>query len=359
MSPPPNFSSQSGASKGSVSLAGLRQQNDKVSQADAGSRRSLNALSITSDIVAALIRNPGPRGDHDSMVNAARAMLRSADQTTQQLVLDMGLKSIGWAKYRIMKMVTSAVATRWGMTSDDGKDVKTNADVSDLLPVWREIAKHDFPDLVHDEPADNNRVALQVSLLDAMAPVMREIAVFDMFHPPETAAIHARDVITAYAQASMEALIEPEISQRSRNQLLQSLLRNAGEIYASTWRRHAEDTVDSLKAMTKTQQTMALEMNPDGLPLTSVDAAFADSYSRLVEMVHYLSGPKPEVQAALKEVASSTPAAGSHIPPTGSDYLGSDDEEITPSSISASIPSTYPSFDVDMDLRDARVQSAA
>lgn len=327
--------------KGKVSISTLKKQDEKVLEGDAAARRSLNALSITSDFVSALIQHPGAHGDHESMVVAARAMILSADHTTQQLVDDIGLKKIPWAKYRIMKMVSGAVADRWAASSRLSSDHEASADVSHLLPVWLEIARHDLPDLTFDEPADSNRVALQVALLDAMQPVMQQISIFDMFHDPLKAAMHVRDLITSMAQSSVDELVGKDASQRSRNQLLQSLLRNAGTIYAAAWRRHAEDTVEDLKQMTKDQQTLILEMNADGLPLKTIDDSFIDSYTKLVEMAQYLSGPKPPLEAEI------TPASVS-----AAEYFGPDTEDIS----SSSVPST---FDNDLDSREARVQSTA
>ena len=354
MSTPLNSPVHHGAEKRPVSMVALKQNNEK---ADAASRRALNALSVTSDIVSALIRNPGTQGEHESLVNAARTMLRSADSTTQQLVAKLGLGGIDWAKYRLMKIVTSAVALQWSKTASDGNDTQPSADVSALLPVWLEIATHDLPLLIHDEPADNNRVALQIALLDAMTPVMREIDVFDMFHLPEVAALEARDLITAYAQTAVNTLVEPEVSQRSRNQLLQSLLRKAGDIYASVWRRHAEDVVENLKSMTPTQQKLVLEMNPEGLPLAPIQEAFAESYNRAIDMLLYLSVPKPAAQAVVKSEVPSVPDAS--VPPTVNNYFANDTDEILSSSITSPARNSYASFEDDLDMQETRVQSAA
>lgn len=334
-------SSNSGASseKTRVSLSALRTEDTKVFEGDAAARRSLNALSITSDLVSALIHHPGALGDHDSMVSAARSMLSSADQTTQQLVQDIGLGRIPWAKYRIMKMVSSAVAARWTASARQSVDQEASADVSDLLPVWREIALNNLPELTFDDPADSNRVALQVALLDAMQPVMEQISIFDMFHDPIKAATRVRDLITSMAQSSVDDLVGKDTSARSRNQLLQSLLRNAGTIYAAAWRRHAEDTVESLKGMSKDQQTLILELNADGLPLKTIDDSFIDSYTKLVEMAQYLSSPKPSAEVEAPSVSAN-------------EYFGPETDDYSPE-----VPFVTP--ENDSEFRDSRVQSTA
>lgn len=282
-----------------VSLVGRRREEEASASGDAAARRAINSLSVTSSIISALIQHPGPGGDHESLVNAARTMLRNSDEVTQRLLVDLKMEGLGWAKYRTLKMVTAAVAEAWITSAKDGGTA--SADVTSLLPVWREIASHSLPELVFDEPAESTRVAIQCALLDAMEPVMRAISIFDMFRDPKQSALHARDKITAFAQVALDQLVDQHASTRSRHQLLQSLLRNAGTIYASAWRRHADDTVGDLMAMEPSQQKLTLEMNPEGLPLVAIDEAFSESFAKLVDMVHFLSSPKTSPKAEARE----------------------------------------------------------
>lgn len=255
---------------------------------DATSRRALNALAVTSNLVAALIEHPGPNSDHESMVDAARTMLRCADQTTQALVEDLGLGGLPWARHRIMRMVAGAVADRWSTTSRQGG--MPSADVSAFIPVWKEMASQQLPAIVIEDPAIEAMASLRIAMLDAMQPVMREVAIFDMLHDPKKAAAHARDTILAASQKALTALLALEpVSERSRGLMMQALLRNAGSIYASSWRRHAEDTVGNLQAMDLMQQTAVIESNKDGLTLHPIDCAFEGSFVKLVEMVQFLS----------------------------------------------------------------------
>lgn len=275
------------------SLSDLTRDFRAREEGDAAARRALNALAVTSSMVSALIEHPGPDSDHQSMVNAARTMLRCADDSKQALMETLSLQSIPWAPYRLMRLVSAAVAERWSTSARLGTPT---ADVSNFMPVWQEVATHALPEMIIDPPAPEASAALRIAMLDAMQPVMEEIAIFDMLHSDKSAATHARDVILLGAHRALASLAADPMSERSKSMLMQTLLRNGGRIYASAWRRHAEDTIERLQSMTKQAQVALLESHPTGLPLAPIDEAFEGSFVKLVEMVQYLAAPRmPEI----------------------------------------------------------------
>lgn len=277
------------AGRAGVSLSDAAREQAARLEGDAATRRALNALAVTSNLVSALIQHPGPNSTHASMVQAAREMLGSAHQTSQELVEKLQLGTLDGAPYRVMRLVSSAVADRWSATSREGAP---KADVSDFMPVWVMLAQEDLPKMVIDKPATEPAAALRIAMLDAMQPVMHAISVFDMLHDLKEAAAHARDTMLVAAQGALAQLSADPMSDSSKSMLMQSLLRNAGAIYASAWRRHSEDTVDELQGMEKAEQAAILEKYPTGLPLEPIDEGFQSSFVKLVEMVQYLAAPK-------------------------------------------------------------------
>lgn len=333
-----------------VNLAQLSEQSEKLLQGDASARRSLNALSVTSDLVIALIEHPGAKGSAESVVEAARSMVMSANDRTRELVEDLGLGEIGWARYRVMKMVSSAVSERWKTSAKANNE--PSADVTDLMPVWKELAKHDLPTLTFDDPADQSRVALQVALLDAMEPVLKEISIFDMFRDPKEAALSARNLMTSTVKEALYGLGGQSMSARSRNQLMQSLLRNAGTIYAAAWRQHASDTVQDLQSMDTVRQRALVEMHQEvgGFPIKPIEDAFSASFMKLVEMVEYLADPK--AVAAHQNVATvqhQQPAAK-----PSNDELPPSDAYFEPD-----VMDPMPSFSDHLDANEPQVRSSA
>lgn len=275
------------------SLSELTREFRAKEEGDAAARRALNALAVTSSMVSALIEHPGPDSDHQSMVSAARTMLRCADESKEALMDSLCLQSIPWAPYRLMRLVSSAVAERWSTSARLGQP---SADVSSFLPVWQEVAQHALPEMIIEPPAAEASAALRIAMLDAMQPVMEEISIFDMLHSDKFAATHARDVILMGAHRALATLAAEPMSDRSKSMLMQTLLRNGGRIYASAWRRHAQDTIERLQGMPKQAQLSLLEANPSGLPLAPIDESFEGSFVKLVEMVQYLAAPRmPEI----------------------------------------------------------------
>lgn len=267
----------------------LDKRDEVARQSEAAARRSLNALAVTSSIVNALVQHPGPVGEHGSMVRAAKTMLDQADEMATLLTSRLELASVPWARYRIMRMTTEAVSNRW--ISSARESGTPSADISDFLPVWREMAKHDLPNFQFTEPSHDERVMMQVSVLDAMQPVLQEIAIFDLFHDPVAAAMHAREQIVGAANEVVGELLPPNASRRAQAQLLEALLRNAGSVYASNWRRFSEEVVDRLQPLTAQQQEQEVASRPGGWPLDAVDERFRSTFDKLADMVAFLSRP--------------------------------------------------------------------
>jgi hypothetical protein len=254
---------------------------------DQSARRSVNALDVSSSLVSALIRNPGPAGSRQAVVLAAKMMLRSADEATHKLLEALDLQSVPWAQYRVMKAVTQAVSDTWRSTSDADK---ASADVSALLPVWEAICRGlDIPDPRPDSA--DERVLLQVSLLDAMQPVVREIASFPLFHDERRAATHARNRMLSAARSASRTLQGGRPIGSGQDHLMAALLRNAGTIYASSWRKQAENVKRVLAEMSPEHQSEMASRYPEGFPLEVVDKGFAESFQKLTELAQVLAPP--------------------------------------------------------------------
>lgn len=278
-----------GRSSAAVSLADITREHQARQDGDAAARRALNALSVTSELVSALIVHPGTDKEHGALVQSVREMISSAHGTVQQLEQSLGLSVFPWARHRLMRLMAQAVADRWQATARQGK---ASADISDLVPMWMEVARHDLPAIVYEDPAPEPAAALRIAMLDAMHPVMTEIALFDFFHDPQEAAAHARDTILVTARRALAMVTTDPMSDRSRSLMMQALLRTAGKNYASAWRRAAEDTVERMQTMEPAQQAALIQQHPGGLPLDAIDESFRNSFLNLAEMVQYLATPK-------------------------------------------------------------------
>jgi hypothetical protein len=260
--------------------------------ADQDIKRSINALVVSSHLVSALIRNPGPMCPHKSMVDAAKIMLAESDEVTIQLLSYLSLDEIPSAKYKIMRMVIQAVSDKWRSSSDNNAP---SADVKAMIPVWKEIATHNLPLEFIDEQPKENYIFKQIALLSAMHPVLREIDVFDLFNDPKKAAIHARDQIIAISENSIDEIAGPAATEDSKKQLLSSLLTNAGTIYSSAWRKHANSILSEMRALPPKEQHHFVVSHPDGFSLDEIDRAFVDSFKKLVELVKFLAPSKNTV----------------------------------------------------------------
>lgn len=270
----------------------LQQRDQAALEAEALSRRALNALTMTSSIVNALIESPGPTGDGETLVKAARAMLGSADETANRLGSELGLGNINWSRFRLMRLATEAVSARW--TTSARMEGEPSADVSMFIPVWHEMAKQELPSIQYDDPAEDDRVALQIAILEAMMPVMQEIAIFDMFRDPLKSAIHAREQMLEAVNQSMAELMPQPDSKMAFKMLQHALLRNAGTVYASSWRKESEAVLKMLDKLTPREQLEEPEKHPGGWPIEPVDEGFQISFAKLTEMVSYLAAPMKE-----------------------------------------------------------------
>lgn len=249
-------------------------------------RRALNALDMASGLVSALIRHPGPSGPHENIVGAARAMLRSSDEHTQLLLKRLGLADVPWAQFKVMKAVNQAVADKWRASSDERNP---NADVSDLLPVWEMLVKHPSPEKVHEDEPQDLRLAIQLSLLEAISPVLREINVWSLEHEPMAAAIKARDQILLVAMQSSRQLLGPSPTPDAHRLMTSALVKYGGTLYAAAWRKHAERLSRDIKAQPPERQRLILERYAKGFPLDDLESSFKASFGKLTELVNFLA----------------------------------------------------------------------
>lgn len=270
-------------SSGKVSRSQL---NEVSTEQEIAVRRSLNALEMSSNLISALIRNPGPLGPQESIVDAAKTMLKSSDAATQDLISRLGLGDSPSAHYSVMRAVSQAVSDRWRSTSHQPSP---SADVSDLLPVWVEMAKMEIPFKPATYQGMDDHVSLKIALLDAMLPIIREISVSDLFHDPKLAALHARSQIMGASEVVLRGLITGNVSVESKQLLKAALLKNAGSIYASAWRRQADEVGMEFKRMSEEERFAAFEKHQKGYPLAKVDASFVSSFKRLTELVQFLT----------------------------------------------------------------------
>jgi hypothetical protein len=266
--------------------------------ADEGARRQLNALRVTSNIVSALIRFPGPASNHDQAVAAARAMVQSAQRTTSGLIDDLGIGDEPWKQFRVMQLVSEVVAANWRSTASHGAP---DASVEHMRPVWAALAEFDLPEDPGEQLVEDELIAIRIAVLEAMAPITREVGVASLFHDPGSAARHARDVILAACYDIRARLGGEQAGSSASLQLLTSLLRNAGAIYAAAWRRHGEAILTGLRGLPAEERAERIAAHPDGFPLNQIDAAFTEAFGRLADMVEHLapiSEPTPEVGPA-------------------------------------------------------------
>lgn len=261
---------------------------------DASVRRSLNALAVTSSLVSALIDHPGERGEREEMVDSARRMLASADRSTLDVLEIMGIApgEQPWAHHRVLRVVVQAIAERWRQSAAAGS---ASPDVSDLLPVWDELMRAQYPELVFADSVKEDELALKIAMIEGMRPVISEIAIFDFFRKPSDCAGAAAKLIAERALAGARELAGDSASPASMKMLVNSLVRNAGHLFASAWRRQATDLVsETLGQMSREQINEFVRAHPDGLSLQPIETAFLGAFSRLLETIRFLVPPRRE-----------------------------------------------------------------
>jgi hypothetical protein len=274
-----------------VSFRALSEAQAGVFASNADVRRMLNTLGMAAPMVNALIQHPGAKGEYATLVQSAQAMLREANTASRFLIDELGMGRADWAQYKMLRLMTSAVADRWRTTArEDGTPTPS---IANLLPVWVALAHESTPDPAYDDPPDDDAIAGAIALLDAMRPVMGAIDRFDLFHDPAEAAKQAKDLIVSASTQALHMLLPEGAADRSRRQLHQALLRNAGNIYASSWRKLSEQVVSDLKSLPPAEQEARVRNHPGGFPLTQVNDGFAASFSQLVDILMTKARPEP------------------------------------------------------------------
>jgi hypothetical protein len=281
-------------SSGFASIERAARRNDLERVDDAHVRKACNALAVVSPLVDALIDYPGPAAQPEVLVAAARNMLESATRSTNEILSTFGIEpnTLPWAHHRVLRVVSSAVAASWRHSAKLGM---VSADISALLPAWLALANTDLPEVGFVDLDVDECTALRITFLEALRPVMHEVAIFNMFRDPSVALRDAAEQMLEACNKAAGPLAGELATPKARRLLVAALLRNAGELYASSWRKEAERAVETLIALSPDDQRAQVAKNPEGLPTHVIKITFLDAFDRLAETVAHLT---PRRQAA-------------------------------------------------------------
>jgi hypothetical protein len=228
-------------------------------------------------------------------ISDARQMLRATTEASSALMEALGIQNEAWTKFQITRNVSAAVSQRWQQTASEPGGPR--ASVMDLVPVWAAIADQELAQMVFDRPADDDRTALTIAVLEAMRPVVDEVRKFDFFRDASACESRARDRILGAAHAVATSIAPQSASEHSKRQLLRTLIVNAGQLYATAWRRQGEAVIGELMALPPQTVRERFAANPEGFPLDEVEREFDESFARLTNLAGALARPQAAPEA--------------------------------------------------------------
>lgn len=315
----------------------------KIAQADdqarrrtadnAAVRRSINALTTHSELIGALIACPGSESATEELVASARQMIHATDDAARAILasLQTDMERTPWAHYQAMRVASRVVAARW---KDSAARGAVTADISDQFAAWGEIMQHPVPEPVFTPFTHDDAAAIRLGLVEAMSPVINEVNVFSFFRKPEDCLRMACSSILDAATTASRQLAGDDADAESLRQLVYALIRNAGRIYAESWRKYAKDVVGDLQSRPREEINAYVKAHPEGLPVDTVTASFEQTFRRLVETVAHLVPPRrnPEatLEAASESTAESTPQPGAVVPAAEAQPEPSGDAAVQP-----------------------------
>lgn len=121
-------------------------------------------------------------------------------------------------------------------------------------------------------PAMDDTLALRMSVMECLVPVMGEIQAFDFFAGEKKCLSQAMDTLIDTVTPVFARMAGGEASQESARIFMQSLFRSAGHIYAACWNRQAMDAISRLGAM----DDAAIEAESAAMAGGGYKAAFRD-----------------------------------------------------------------------------------
>lgn len=252
---------------------------DAQSSASYSVRRLCNVVKMLSPLLTNAINATDVAG-MDAM---AQRRVEVALKVTQRLLQSFSAMTEtscpGSLRYQLSQTAVQLVA---GLDNVDAMDDRA---IETLTNVLIAAAKADIPapEVPFTVLADSER-ALQVTLLNAMTPILLEVEAFSFFRDPDECLRHAQQQILRAASDSHSVLFPEPADNDAARILMQNLVSNYARIYAKAWGCEAKRVMMQYEPLQAEGRQRFMTDLRDRNAFAAVDLAFDRSVASLLRL---------------------------------------------------------------------------
>ena len=243
--------------------------------------KTLNALKIVSPIISALMQRPGVEAKNEDLSESFRNLITEisslANDVCTQLNVDPTKEKNFWIRNVLERNFSQILGEQW---VTNGK-----TDTTFVKEVMESIIN--FSQNV-DEKEKYNEISdihlVKLAGISAMLPVLKEVSEFNLFRNFENDIEHVMTKLKDKAVEATKELADPYANSDERAKLYYLLLKEAGEVYAISWKIETTRIHNIMNSYSEDKLKTAIDRykSDGGFPLNKIDSEFEKYFQKVV-----------------------------------------------------------------------------
>lgn len=243
--------------------------------------KTLNALKIVSPIMSALMQRPGVEAKNEELSESFRNLITEistlAENVCTQLNVDPTKEKNFWIRNVLERNFSQVLGEQWVANGKvDSAPIKQM--VEGIINFSENVAEKEN----YEEVSDLHLVKL--AGISAMLPIIKEATNFNLYRNFEN---DIEGIMTKLKNKAVDAtkeLADPYANSTERSKLFYLLLKEAGEMYAVSWKIETQRIHNIMESFSEDKLRNAINQykSNGGFPLNKVDAEFDKYFDKVV-----------------------------------------------------------------------------
>lgn len=245
--------------------------------------KTLNALKIVSPIMSALMQRPGVEAKNEELSESFRNLITEistlAENVCTQLNVDPTKEKNFWIRNVLERNFSQVLGEQWVANGKvDSAPIKEM--VEGIISFSDKVAEKEN----YEEVSDLHLVKL--AGISAMLPIIKEATNFNLYRNFEN---DIEGIMTKLKNKAVDAtkeLADPYANSTERSKLYYLLLKEAGEMYAVSWKIETQRIHNIMESFSEDKLRNAINQykSNGGFPLNKVDAEFDKYFDKVVSI---------------------------------------------------------------------------
>lgn len=243
--------------------------------------KTLNALKIVSPIMSALMQRPGVEAKNEELSESFRNLITEistlAENVCTQLNVDPTKEKNFWIRNVLERNFSQVLGEQW-VANGKVESAPIKQMVEGIINFSENVAEKEN----YEEISDLHLVKL--AGISAMLPIIKEATNFNLYRNFEN---DIEGIMTKLKNKAVDAtkeLADPYANSTERSKLFYLLLKEAGEMYAVSWKIETQRIHNIMESFSEDKLRNAINQykSNGGFPLNKVDAEFDKYFDKVV-----------------------------------------------------------------------------